>query len=363
MTDNIFSSDVTLLKQVKESVLKLENVRAEVELLSIDRKRLEKDIEAEEKLLQDTIEETVKKRKEEITESFEKQSGREWNKLKAVKAKREKARNKGISERIEEETVQFKEENKQIRNQIISRFKKDKVPAFCNTRLYYALFFPKGMIDILILAAALVVAFLFVPGIILLFLQSKTIYYFVVYFVDIIAFCGIYLLINNKTKVKNMETLLEMRKKRKQIIANRKKIKKVKKSILKDGNENHYNLENFDLEIEELEHGIREIDNRKLEALEEFEEKARLVIMEEIKNRDEERRTIIKEECRELINRLKVLEAKQKELEVNITSRYEAYLGKEFMNIERLDALISIMESGKARTVSEALATFKNEIL
>ena len=49
-----------------------------------------------------------------------------------------------------------------------------------------------------------------------------------------------------------------------------------------------------------------------------------------------------------------------KEQRIYISSNYEAYLGKEFMNLDKLQELYSYMKSGIADTVSQALAVYKD---
>ena len=48
-----------------------------------------------------------------------------------------------------------------------------------------------------------------------------------------------------------------------------------------------------------------------------------------------------------------------KETTLKITSEYEAYIGKDFTNVEKLDALIKIMEGGQAETISQAIDIYK----
>ncbi len=49
-----------------------------------------------------------------------------------------------------------------------------------------------------------------------------------------------------------------------------------------------------------------------------------------------------------------------KKQRIYISSNYEAYLGKEFTDTEKLTELVSIMKSGTADTIGQAVAAYKN---
>ena len=49
-----------------------------------------------------------------------------------------------------------------------------------------------------------------------------------------------------------------------------------------------------------------------------------------------------------------------KQQRIYISSNYEAYLGKEFINVQRLTELDNIISLGEAQTISQAMAVYKN---
>ena len=49
-----------------------------------------------------------------------------------------------------------------------------------------------------------------------------------------------------------------------------------------------------------------------------------------------------------------------KKQRIYISSNYEAYLGKEFINVDKLSELNSIMKSDSADTIAQALAVYNN---
>ena len=50
-------------------------------------------------------------------------------------------------------------------------------------------------------------------------------------------------------------------------------------------------------------------------------------------------------------------------LEMQLASTYETYLGKEFMNLDKLEKLIKVMETKDGMVVSEALKLYKEQVI
>ena len=123
-----------------QAVQELEALNTEVEQLEADEKKLESSLKGKQRSVTETISQTVKQRKEEITKSYDAELGKAQERLKKVKAKREKAKNQGVKERIEEDTRGLVRENKELADQIKTLFKANHVPGFCRGNYYYALF-------------------------------------------------------------------------------------------------------------------------------------------------------------------------------------------------------------------------------
>lgn len=106
-----------------QAVEELEALNTEVEQLEADEKKLESSLKGKQRSVTETISQTVKQRKEEITKSYDAELGKAQERLKKVKAKREKAKNQGVKERIEEDTRGLVRENKELADQIKTLFK------------------------------------------------------------------------------------------------------------------------------------------------------------------------------------------------------------------------------------------------
>ena len=120
-----------------QAVQELEALNTEVEQLEADEKKLESSLKGKQRSVTETISQTVKQRKEEITKSYDAELGKAQERLKKVKAKREKAKNQGVKERIEEDTRGLVRENKELADQIKTLFKANHVPGFCRGNYYY----------------------------------------------------------------------------------------------------------------------------------------------------------------------------------------------------------------------------------
>lgn len=359
---NVLEGNVKYLKDAVSVLDELSKTRANRDELNIALKRIERDIAAEEKVTSDAINLTIKKRKEEIASSFDKQIEKDQERLKKTRANRDKAKGKEMAGRVESETADVKEENRQIQVEIKAILKESRLPGLCNTKLYYVLFYPKGFFEYFLLCLIHVLLFFVIPfGGFFFIPTEEPLWLAMIYFVLITISIIIYNMINNHTKVTKWVSIRQIRALRDKIKANGKKIKAIKNAIHKDKNEKDYNLESFDAEILELENEIKKTVAEKQEALTTFEDTTKNVIVEEIVNRNKELISNLKQELTQTANRLKESESLIKDISKHLTSSYEVFLGKEFVTYERLMGLIEIMESGRATTVSEALTIYKSE--
>lgn len=361
MDGNILSGGVEELNKVKTSLINLNNYKMENDNLALEEARLEKSIQNKEKAISEEIASTVKKRKEEIENTYDEQIVKTQSRSKKVRMKKEKSKNAKVSERIEIETADLKDEYKQMSLECKKIFKQDKVPSFCNTKLFYELFMPKGLKDYLIILFCLLLILVAIPCSIyfLLLPQEKTSYLILIYFVTVVLFGGIYKVVENKTKIKHRDAIQQVHIIRNKMILNKKKRKRIEKKILNDKDESQYGLDKYNEELQELEKEVNIISNQKKEALETFENTTKTVIVEEIKARNEEELSNLKQEYDKVYTKAKTTEENIKSLSIEIASNYEAYLGKEFMSMGMLDQLIELMTENQLETISEAIAEYK----
>ena len=241
------------LAAARESVEELSLAADREDQLKQDESRLKKALDTEKKQMADAVGSTVKKRRDDINSSYDAEINKAQDQLKKARAKREKAKNQGMKERIAEETSELHEYNKELLARMKAKFREYHAPSWCRSRLYYSLYMPRWAKEFFSLLIFIVLFFLALPfGIYMLLPQHKTWYLALVYVADILIVGGIYMWIGNHTKLQYAECLKEGRQILDQMHSNDKKIKVITGTIRKDRNESQYDLEKYDDEIARL---------------------------------------------------------------------------------------------------------------
>lgn len=364
MGNAILYAGIEELNTIKEHVMELEGYQDKNEELLREEARLEKVLSSKEKDLAEEIETTLKKRRSEIESSFEGQLSTLNSRQKKIKGKKEKAKGTKVSERIAEETAELRERNQELTIEIKSWLKKDKTPRFCNSILFFSFFQPKALLEIVILIIGLLVAFLAIPCGIYALLPTKPfgdMTLALIYLVTVVVFGGIYLLMNNLIKEKHLETIKQIRLLRTEHHTNGRKIRLIRKGIKNDSDESVYGLEQYDSELKEVEEEIHKIAEEEKEALTEFESTTTATIMEEIRGRYKEELEVIRENYDKTYAEQKQTEEKVKEFTLMLSKQYESYLGKDVLNVAKLERLIGYIERGEAANIGEALTKDKEK--
>lgn len=330
----------------------------ETQLLQ-DEDRLGKLLEAEKKLVADTIQSTVKKRREELSSSYDAEIVKAQDQLKKVRSQREKAKNQGMKERIAEETSELHSYNEELTEHMRTVFKKNHVPALCRTRLYYSLYFPRWAGEFLALFLCVAVVFLALPfGIYQQIPKPSAIWLAGIYLADILVFGGLYMTIGNNTKLKYMDPLKEGRQIKDQIHANNKKIRVITSTIRKDRNESLYNLEKYDDEIARLQQELSDTAAKKKDALNTFESVTRTILQDEIEHNHKEKLDGLQAEYGDVSEQLRATSAEVKAKRLYITDNYACHLGKELLDPFKINDLAAIIQRGEAANISEAVEVY-----
>ncbi len=357
---NILYGNVDDLKQIRGIVEARGKVRDEINFLNNEKVRLDKDIKAEEKLLADNIENTLRKRREQVVCNFDKELEKSQERLKKVRTARDKAKGEKIEERIKEETAELVTENKNIHEEIRTFFKQKGIPTICDSGILYTLYFPNTTKQLAIIALTFIVGLFVLPFLITSLFTSGVFFGILAYMLTMAAFIGLYILGYNYTRVRHKEAFIDMRVKRNAIRKNIGKINRIKKSIKRDKDEEQYGLHEYDEDIEEIEDDINDIVAKKNKVLADFEKTTKNDICEEITKRDMPKIDAIRKKASENSLKLKELEQKQKDMSINLSTNYGPYLGEENMTVERIDMLTSLIESEEASNIGDAVNLLKN---
>ena len=356
---NVLNGDLNVLKQVISDVSEYSANREELDRQNDTLKELNKNIESIQKNINDEIDNKVKEGINSVSESFDQSILEEKVKLKDVQSKRDKAKHAGVKDRIQNETAELRDMNRDMYSQIKAAFKEEGIPKYCSKRWFYALFATQGIGDVLIYVISLVVLYAAIPGVIYIIPQIPKwvliAYYFVMITLELTAVKFIY----NRTMVPHSETIAKARRVKYDIETNQKKIKRIEKGIRKDKNEDMYGLSDFDYRINEINDSIRNIEDAKAKAIEQFNATTRTDIIDEIRGRNAGTLEQLKSQvavCEQEIARLDSLIKNQR---AYISSNYEAYLGREFTNVDRLTELLDMMIEEPYLTISMAIAQYK----
>lgn len=361
--NNVLSAGTDVLNQMRESLVELDGYKKRIAELTEESDRLEKAIELKQKYVADEITLTLEKRQAEVGSSFDGQIDKTRSRIKKVKAKRDKFKDSKMSERIELETADFKEEKRRLQQDLKAVFKINQIPRIFNTGYFFSMFMPSEIVDfmkilltILFAGALPLVVNFFIPE------QSKSTWLIVaMYAAVVVLFMFFYILIFKRVKERHTDALIEAKAIRVKLARNRRHAARVQKEIKKDKDESHYDLERFDVEIKELEQQVIRIMDEKKEALTVFEKQTKSDITAEIKSRYEQELTDMRTAYDSAYNEQRTLEDKVNAFVLDMSRKYEAYVGKEAMSISMIDSLIEIINTGDALTIADALVCYRKQ--
>ena len=323
-------------------------------------KRLQRNLENEQREVNDTIADTIKKRRTETIKPFETQISDLQGQLKKEQSKREKARNVGVKTRIERETAQLTAESREITNRIKMISSRNGVPGYCSSSLFQIMSAPKGLKQIVIFLVMLLLAFGVIPvGAWLLWGSKSTLWLIVAYVVCILVFGGLYYLFVIRNKQMHSDEIKEISLLRDERAIKKEAIDRIAKGIQNDQNDAVYNLGEFDARIAELEEQIGTLEQQKKAAAEQFDTVTQKEISDEILGRNAERLEQMKNEIDAASGGLETLNARLRNAGVENTTRYESVLGTEFSKPVQIERLGGYIRSGQANTIEEAKELYR----
>ena len=371
-TDNsLFNQGVDYLVQARDEIVACNELDQRQKQLHEKSEKMKKVISQEDKSIHDEINATIKKRKGEIEDSYDRQLDDSRKKMKRAQDEKNKEKSDRIDKRVDVETAGAKEKSRQLKTEMKTLFKKNHVPGFCRSGLYYSLFMPKGFKEFMLLFLMIIIGLAGIPfGMYMLFskvvLAGKPIVeasYFMtlVIAITLVIVLGIYFLIFNLTKVRHRDTIAEGRKIRNQMRANEKNIQAIKNAINKDKDESQYELGEYDDRIQQIQEELDRIAQQKQGALTEFEQQTKQEITSEINGRRLGKLEDMKRQQEAVEAESVRVAGEVKQASLAITDKYAKYLGKNICKEEALNDIINIMETEQIDTISEGLAIYKGE--
>lgn len=366
MQPNVFNEDVGYLYQVQTDLEAVEQLKAELAEYRGQEKTLKKTIASEEKSIQNEINQTIQKRKNEIEKVYDNQIEANKSKSKSVKAKRDRVKSKRIDERVAYETADLVEENRQLQVEMKTLFKAQHVPSFCRSSLFYIMYMPKGIVEMLSMILGCILLFVGIPGIMFLLSlkvffankENNTVLCVIVVSLTLFLVGLIYFLILNFVKLGFYDVLLEGRHIKDQMDANKKQMKAIRNKINKDKDDSQYGLDAYDEKLAKLDKALDKISAEKQDAMTAFENETKQLLIDEVNDRRLGKLESMKLNLEEIEEQIALLEGDIDASSAAITQNYGMVLG-ECCTLPRVADLISYMEDGVANTVSEAVDAYR----
>ena len=372
MAENVFYEGGDFLIRVRDAVNAKLNLEQQISEMNGELKRMDKGISSENKDIQDEISTTIKKRRNDVEDEYDKQLSQIISKRKKVESEKEKKIDQAKASRIKDETKGIVSDSKDAEKELKKLFRQNKVPGFCRSKFFYVMFMPEGPVQTLMMVVGYALLFIGVPGLITLLIRktainhstmsdgTKTFLTVVIAAVLVLLLAGAIFLIYVKVKVPHAIVLQQGRKYRRAVAENDKQIRSVKKSIEKDADESRYDVGEFDQRIREITDEEENVREEMHNALKDFDDQTAENIRREIEDRRNPKLNEMKENRNGLAQQIEQAESKLKETSLVISRDYASHIGEDMLRQDRLDELIAIIQSGQASTVSEAISVFKN---
>ncbi len=362
MESNLLMGGIEELGAVKQQVMALNSCTEQKKTLEALKGQLEKNIEKKESEISEEITKVTRQRRMQMEATIDEQISSVNDELKKVLSNKEKTKKKAVVQRIDVETADFRSEEEELNLGGKSIFKQENIPLLYNNRLFFALFFPRGIGDFGIILLSLAIAFFAIPfGVYYALFDGMNVMYLALcYICSIVVFGGIYIVLG-KTKCKHKAALDRVREMRKRIHVSKRKQQKIKRQIRNDKDESSYGLDEFDKETERLQLSISELSEQKKTTLYDFDNVTSSNIKNQITSSHEDELNGLKAEYRKTYEQNRENLDRLNKLSLSISAEYEGYLGKDFLSLEKIEQLEEIMNSGNAKTISEAVAVLSQK--
>lgn len=358
---NILNGGIEQLNEIRAQLIKLEEAKNYNQELTAKQRQLSKDIATREKAMESEISSTVAKSQAVVEKTYDEQIAKTREKIKAVKAKRDKYKGTKVDERVTDETADLREQKRALKQDLKGVFTRQHLSRIYNTGYFFSLFMPNGIGDFTVIFLTIVLV-LAVPELIYFLLPvaaKKVIVLVGLYVVVVLLSIWVFSLIFKNVRTKYLDSFREARDIRAKIKQTRKAISKKEKTIRKDKDESGYGLEKYDSEMAELDLDIERIVNEKKQALTDFENQTKKNIVDEIRARFVPETDSMKAQNESAYAEQCNAESTIKNLELEISNRYTAYIGKTYLTVGTIDSLIEIINGGDAVTISDALTHYK----
>lgn len=357
--DAIHDSElIKTVNRAKQLLNDLDEAEKDKTRLTGELKQSEKAYSSMEKSVAEGITTALKKKKEEIAATYDRELSQYQDQIDVCKTERAKAKANAIAQRIQVETAPLNQQNQQLEAQIELKFKENKVPVVCKKRAISMLFFPKNSRDWTIDILVGVGLIFFIPLFFSLAISNRLVLAFT-FFVYVGALFTAYLYLLHKYMLKFAGVNEEVEELRKQIRINNKNKQLMTNRIKKSQDETGYNLGSFDDKITGIQQVMQNTVEKRQEALENFESEIRHQITADITAANKDELLGLQQEFESKRQELSDKKEEIEQIEKQLKEEYEPVFGKDLLYKQRLNKFDSFCQENADLSLEEALAQYR----
>lgn len=357
--DAIHDSElIKTVNRAKQLLNDLDEAEKDKTRLTGELKQSEKAYSSMEKSVAEGITTALKKKKEEIAATYDRELSQYQDQIDVCKTDRAKAKANAIAQRIQVETAPLSQQNQQLEAQIELKFKENKVPVVCKKRAISMLFFPKNSRDWTIDILVGVGLIFFIPLFFSLAISNRLVLTFT-FFVYVGALFAAYLYLLHKYMLKFAGVNEEVEELRKQIRINNKNKQLMTNRIKKSQDETGYNLGGFDDKITGIQQVMQNTVEKRQEALENFESEIRHQITADITAANKDELLGLQQEFESKRQELSDKKEEIEQIEKQLKEEYEPVFGKDLLYKQRLNKFDSFCQENADLSLEEALTQYR----
>lgn len=357
--DAIHDSElIKTVNRAKQLLNDLDEAEKDKTRLTGELKQSEKAYSSMEKSVAEGITTALKKKKEEIAATYDRELSQYQDQIDVCKTERAKAKANAIAQRIQVETAPLNQQNQQLEAQIELKFKENKVPVVCKKRAISMLFFPKNSRDWTIDILVGVGLIFFIPLFFSLAISNRLVLTFT-FFVYVGALFTAYLYLLHKYMLKFAGVNEEVEELRKQIRINNKNKQLMTNRIKKSQDETGYNLGSFDDKITGIQQVMQNTVEKRQEALENFESEIRHQITADITAANKDELLGLQQEFESKRQELSDKKEEIEQIEKQLKEEYEPVFGKDLLYKQRLNKFDSFCQENADLSLEEALTQYR----
>lgn len=349
---------IKIVNKAKQLLNDLDEAQKDKTRLTGELKQSEKAYSSMEKSVAEGITTALKKKKEEIAATYDRELSQYQDQIDVCKTERAKAKANAIAQRIQVETAPLNQQNQQLEAQIELKFKENKVPVVCKKRAISMLFFPKNgkdwTIDILVGVGLMFLVPLFFS----LAISNRFVLAFTFFLYAGVLFAA-YLYLLHKFMLKFAGVNEEVEELRKQVRINNKNKQLMTNRIKKSQDETGYNLGGFDDKIAGIQQVMQDTVAKRQEALENFESEIRHQITADITAANKDELLGLQQEFESKRQELADKKESIEEIEKQLKEEYEPVFGKDLLYKQRLNKFDSFCQENADLSLEEALTQYR----